>query len=411
MMPAPDSLDYTQFRELKFNLAQHTVLVISKPGLPDWDAPRISDLIIAEYFNPQPQDKIFFLGCGNGAIIALLSRRFPANAFWVSDLSFLALECTRRTIQANQIANVTIYQEPSLPPEQASTFDFVILIPEKGRKLARKWLLEAFNLLKPGGKLILAGSTQLGIQSIIADAALLFAAKPQLLAYKKGHRAVYLEKKTPAVTPDWAYEPGIAPATWYTFKVKLYEKTIQIFSLPGVFSYDRLDEGTALLLDHLPQNLSGRILDVGCGYGVIGTAIAVKTSHQPNHIEGIDLLDSNLYALACAQKTISANREVIHPLIYERMRVFPGDLMGDVEAQTYDMIVSNPPFHAGKMIDYSITHALIAQARQVLRKGGRLIIVANLFIRYEKIMQTYFKTVKLIQRTNRYHLLEAQNPL
>ena len=91
----------------------------------------------------------------------------------------------------------------------------------------------------------------------------------------------------------------------------------------------------------------------------------------------------------------------------DKVRVYAADLLSNLTDRQYSLIVSNPPFHAGKSIDYSITTAMIQQAHRVLTPNGRMIIVANRFIRYEQVLKQYFPKVSVLAQNNRFHVLEA----
>ncbi len=133
----------------------------------------------------------------------------------------------------------------------------------KGRKLARRWLLQANQVLDLGSDCYLAGSNQSGIQSVIKDAQGLFG-HGYIQAYKKGNRLAHLVKQSANIPlPDWANVPGIAPGTWMEFSISLSNHTYHIHSLPGVFSYDRLDVGTSMLLSVAKYSCGCQGL--GCG--------------------------------------------------------------------------------------------------------------------------------------------------
>jgi 16S rRNA (guanine1207-N2)-methyltransferase len=200
-----------------------------------------------------------------------------------------------------------------------------------------------------------------------------------------------------ASLPEWASEPGIAPGTWVTFQGTIHGKPFSIFSFPGIFSHDHLDEGTQLLLNTVQIPPYSRILDVGCGYGIIGLYAA---SQAPT--SWVDLIDSNRLAVAASRKNILANK-------LENAQAFTSDLLDGIQGHRYQLIISNPPFHAGKEVNYAITVALLEQASLALEPGGELIIVANQFIRYDKLMMDIFGNIRKLAQTNRFHILSATN--
>ena len=124
----------------------------------------------------------------------------------------------------------------------------------------------------------------------------------------------------------------------------------------GVFSRDGLDRGTEVLLNALPP-LSGRILDLGCGWGAVGTVLGAK-------YPGLEVVmtDINRRAVELSRRNLAANRVTA--------RVLEGDGFEAVEG-LFDAIVTNPPIRAGKAVIYG----LFREAKDRLAPGGVLFVV------------------------------------
>ncbi len=390
------SSSYTEAQSFEAVLRDQGIHVVSRPGLSHWNEITPATSLLAENILIKPNDQTLLLGCGHGALAVSIARRAEACEPWLMDTSLLALECTRLTLEANGNLKAHLPPAISLLPDQAGTFDCVVMENPKGRNMARRWLVEAHGLLKPEGRLYLAGSNDEGIQTVIRDGQELFG-KAVLLGYKKGHRVALLSKSSPPPKPPaWRLEAGIEPGSWVEFDCQVGFHPFHFYSLPGVFSYDRLDEGTTLLLDNLDISPGARLLDVGCGYGVIGLSAAYSA-----HPTLVDMVDSNLLAVASARRNLEL-------LGAKNVRILPSDLLSAVSDQQYTHILSNPPFHTGKEVNYGIAEALINQSFQALISGGWLILVANQFIHYERLMEKQFSKVKIIKKTNRFHVIAAQ---
>ena len=127
----------------------------------------------------------------------------------------------------------------------------------------------------------------------------------------------------------------------------------------NVFSKKGLDFGTRTLLENLDiNNISGEVLDFGCGYGPIG--IYIKSNTNAN----VDMLDINERALNLARANAKLNKVEVN--------VFESDLYSNI-SKKYDYIVSNPPIRVGKEILYKILFG----AKEYLKENGQLWIVVN----------------------------------
>ena len=174
-------------------------------------------------------------------------------------------------------------------------------------------------------------------------------------------------------------------------------RTLRLAQYPGVFSDGHLDDGTAHLLRHMELNDPGRLLDMGCGCGIIGATAAVKWSDCR-----VDLVDSAAAALWATNRTLAINR-------LERARCFASDLFSEV-SEKYDVIVTNPPFHEANRTDSETSLALIRGAAQHLHSGGSLQLVANRFLPYRDTLAGVFTEVKILFEDGRYRVYKAQTP-
>ncbi|MEJ7900962.1 MAG: methyltransferase [Thermomicrobiales bacterium] len=283
------------------------------------------------------------------------------------------------------------------PGTLATGIDAVVIAATPDRDLVRRWLLMARDALAPGGRVFLAGANSEGIRPIIGDAVKLFEAPDREDYRAKGRIAVFTRNIADAAEPAWVREPGVEPGTWRVFDLEIGETTIPILSQAGVFAGDGIDAGTRLLLDALPDPLTGRVLDVGCGAGVIGLTAAHLGSGA------VDLTDVSLLA-------IQAANENIQRLGLDQCQAYPGDVYSGCGDTRYDVIVSNPPFHRGKAIDYSVADRLIEGAPAHLGPDGSLLIVANAFLAYGQRMERIFDRVETVTATRQYQVLRGTSP-
>ena len=157
------------------------------------------------------------------------------------------------------------------------------------------------------------------------------------------------------------------------YQIQVQEKSLKIAALPGVFSQNALDKGTEILLAHLPDIITGKVLDFGCGAGVIAAYIGTVYPQTK-----LTLVDVSALALHSAQTTLSLN-ELSGEFI-------ASNSLSDVK-ERYDFVISNPPFHQGVKTHYAATEQFLADIKQNLTSNGCVTIVANSFLKYLPIMQ------------------------
>jgi 16S rRNA (guanine1207-N2)-methyltransferase len=166
-----------------------------------------------------------------------------------------------------------------------------------------------------------------------------------------------------------------------------------LWTQPGVFSWDRLDPGTALLLKTLPP-LAGDVADFGCGIGWLSRAVL-----QSPTVARLTLIDLDRRAIDAARRNVEDPRA---GFIWKDLRDAVADL------GTVDVVVTNPPFHETGGEDRSLGQAFIRLAASALKKGGKLWLVANRHLPYEAILAEHFAQVRLAGETNGYKVFEAR---
>lgn len=178
---------------------------------------------------------------------------------------------------------------------------------------------------------------------------------------------------------------------WYkTYSLDVNDIALTVASLPGVFSQKELDTGTKLLLENLPSDLSGEVLDFACGAGVIACFIGRKFGST-----SLTLTDVSALALTSAEKTIALNKLSGKCIASNSLSHIGGK---------YDHVVSNPPFHQGVKTNYQATESFLKSIKSKMKPSGSISIVANSFLKYQPIMEQAISKTSLIDKKNGFSI-------
>lgn len=169
-------------------------------------------------------------------------------------------------------------------------------------------------------------------------------------------------------------------------------KKFVFFTDNGVFSKDGLDFGSRLLLESIPlEEVGGKVLDMGCGYGVFGIVLNKVTSCE------VDMVDVNLRAMHLALINSKENHCI-------NVNVFESNCYSSINTK-YTSIVTNPPIRAGKKIVYDI----VMNARDYLEENGHLFLVIrkeqgakSLIVDLEKLY-----TVEVLNKKKGFFILKC----
>jgi len=273
--------------------------------------------------------------------------------------------------------NLALHFGHMLPNEEQ--FDTVIIYYPKAKALASYLLNLAGVHLQHNGQLIVVGENKGGIRSIVKQVPDYF--DNPFKQDSARHCLLYvtqLIEKAPQINlSDWVRN----------YQLETPQGEITICNLVGVFSEKRLDEGTKLLLSHLPK-MSGRVLDFGCGAGVIAAALLKA---QPKL--QIECVDINAMAIESCKLTLAANNFTAD--------TYPSDGLTQTKGR-FNGIISNPPFHDGLRSTTDIAKNFVKDSVQKLENGGVWHIVANRHLPYSDSISTHFKQVNVSAENNKY---------
>ncbi len=261
------------------------------------------------------------------------------------------------------------------PPEDAALA--VVFVP-RAKGEARALVARAVDL---AGQVIVDGQKTEGIDSLYREMRQRAECSP---AYSKGHGKTFVVRAAKSSFEDWAQSGART------------ENKDGFLTVPGVFSADAIDPGSALLVQALPHKLGRRLADFGAGWGYVASELLKRDG-----IETIDLVEADHAALECAKANVSDPRARFHWADATRWK----------PEAALDVIVMNPPFHEGRKGAPELGQLFIRNAAACLVPGGRLLMVANRHLPYEQTLAASFREVSEIGGDGRFKIFAASRPV
>jgi len=387
---AADTLaHHAQLTTIDYRVGDQRVPVASKLGVrgyPDLDGALTA---LAEAWRrgrlPPLAGEVLDLTATPGAL-PLIAAELAPEAHWTLAISSAAtLIAARATLAGAPTANVRLVA--ALPWEVAGRFDRILWRPPADRGLARvrAELAALVPRLKPDGELILMQHKDEGAERSEREAAALFTSQETF----ERHRGWRLSRLA-LPRPQAAAEPTIT--TRFTTPIG------ELAGMVGVFAGEKLDAGSALLLRLLEaEPTPARVLDLGCGTGVLARAASAWGASE------VLALDDDLAAVRATAANLSG---------FPGARTLHADLLTPVEGALgplgFDAVWCNPPFHVGRQVEEGLSAAFVAAAMLALRPGGSLTLVANRALRYEARLAPWGRVSDLTPTgEGRYRLLRA----
>ncbi|WP_125767505.1 class I SAM-dependent methyltransferase [Lapidilactobacillus wuchangensis] len=186
-----------------------------------------------------------------------------------------------------------------------------------------------------------------------------------------------------------------------TFNFDLLGHQLQLTTDAGVFSRERVDYGSVVLLNavapFLPQQGTFKVLDLGCGYGPIGLSIA-KAFPQAQ----VTMVDVNQRALDLAQENAKVNQ------VSEQVEILLSDGYQALSKTDFDFILTNPPIRAGKQV----VNRLLSESLNYLTKQGQFFAVMQKKQGAPsalKLLQSIYDQAEIVKRDKGYYILRGLN--
>ncbi|RST16430.1 methyltransferase domain-containing protein [Streptomyces sp. WAC05374] len=356
-----------------------------------WDA---ADEYLLRHLQEAPlpgRGTVVVVGDRWGALVTSLARHRPGQVVQITD-SYLAREATRANLARTGLdeKSVRLLTTRDTPPERVDVLlvrvpKSLALLEDQLHRLAPA--VHAGTLVAGTGMVKEIHTSTLALfERIIGPTRTSLAVRKARLIHTTPDPAL---PRTPSPWPHRYALPGDAPAA-------VAGRTV--VNHAGIFCADRLDIGTRFFLQHLPRGLGGsRVVDLGCGNGVVGLAVALTDP-------GAQLLftDESYQAVASAEETFRAGAA---PGAEAEFLV--GDGLTGVPAGSVDLVLNNPPFHSHQATTDLTARRMFSGARRALRSGGELWVVGNRHLGYHVTLRRVFGNCEVVASDPKFVILRA----
>jgi 16S rRNA (guanine1207-N2)-methyltransferase len=315
---------------------------------------------------PRKGERVLFLGAEPGF-------RLPEGF----DAALHLAQGFRPWFRALQASGFTV-----TPHVEGEAFAALVLAGRhRGRNELR--IAEAMEHVAPGGLIVVGGGKDEGIASLRKRMDELVP----LDGHLPKHHGIAFWFRRPANTAAAAALRATNPALLVEGRFR---------TEPGMFSFDKVDAGSRLLVENLPVDLRGNVADFCAGWGYVAAEAAARSPG----ITALDLYEAEFDALEAARSNMSdASVEA---------RLFWIDLLSEAVERRYDAIVMNPPFHRSRATEPEIGAGMIRAAAKALKPGGRLFMVANRQLPYEPVLAAIFSSHAEIARDGMFKVFAAR---
>jgi 16S rRNA (guanine1207-N2)-methyltransferase len=259
----------------------------------------------------------------------------------------------------------------------------VLVLPGKSRDETLAWFAMARDRLEPGGKLVVAmpntaGAGRFEKELNKATGNIISLQKHKCRAFHATGDGTWNEE----IFKEWRALGGHQKVSGFTVRA-------------GIFSSDHIDPGSQLLADHFPAHLHGHVADLGAGWGFLSDAVLKRCPK----IRQLDLFEADARALDCARINLASHERSLGYHWHDVTTGIPGH---------YDAIIMNPPFHTGQATDVDLGRAFLKVASAALKRGGKLLFVANRQLPYEAALEASGLAWRKITEDKIYKLIFAE---
>lgn len=320
----------------------------------------------------------------NDTFGALACALAGEGVYSISD-SWLNQQATRQNLALNHLDEGDVQLLDSLSPLPAAPARVLIKVP-KTLALLEYQLRALRDVVTPATQIVAAGKAKDIHTSTLQLFEKILGATTTSLARKKA-RLIYCTFSAPELKADDVI------ARW-----QLDGTPYQIHNHANVFSRGGLDVGARFFLQHLPSDLEGEIVDLGCGNGVIGLMAL-----QQNPLSQVHFVDESYMAVASSRMNIEVNC----PQDRERSTFHVNNSLAGYPSDRLHAVLCNPPFHQQSAVTDHIAWQMLRDARRCLQDGGELRIVGNRHLDNYHKMKKLFGNCTTVARNQKFVVLRS----
>lgn len=306
------------------------------------------------------------------------------GVYSISD-SWLNQQATRQNLALNGLDEGDVQLLDSLAALPAAPARVLMKVP-KTLALLEQQLRALRAVVTPQTQIIAAGKAKDIHTSTLQLFEKVLGPTTTSLAWKKA-RLIYGTFTKPALA-----ESDVI-ARW-----QLDGTDYQIGNHANVFSRGGLDVGARFFLQHLPSDLEGEIVDLGCGNGVIGLMAL-----QQNPLAQVHFVDESYMAVASSRMNIEANR----PQDLARSEFRVNNSLAGFPSDRLHAVLCNPPFHQQHAVTDHLAWQMLRDAKRCLQYGGELRIVGNRHLGYHVKMKKLFGNCELVASNAKFVVLRS----
>lgn len=372
----------------QFDLLDKTLTLFRYPKRfthPSWQAWDAADELLIDYISSHgeftPNSTMLIVNDDFGA----LTTRFSANQIVHVNDSYVAQRACQLNLTENNLPDDNIRYIDSL--SSLPLCDWVVIKIPKTLALLEQQLIDLKAVVSRRTHIVAAAKAKSIQKSTLA----LFE------KYLGNTRTSLAKKKSRLVFCDVEESLGPAnspfPTCWQTD-----DGSFDIANHANVFARQQMDIGARLLVQHLPSASDKKVVDLGCGNGVIGLYMLRK---NPNcHVT---FIDESYMAIASAKLNVERNM----PEKIGQCAFIVSNCLEQTPKQAFDVVICNPPFHQQNTITDHIANQMFEDAKTRLKKGGELRIIGNRHLDYPQKLKRLFGGYQVIASDRKFSILSS----